>query len=977
MRITIPETYEQILREQIPDVRAEGLLLRHKKSGARIAVLSCDDDNKVFSIGFRTPPADSTGVAHITEHSVLCGSRKFPVKDPFVELVKGSLNTFLNAITYPDKTIYPVASCNDADFRNLTDVYLDAVFHPNTYQNEKIFRQEGWHYHLEKAEDPLTVNGVVYNEMKGAYSSAEEILQSQVMKGLFPDTPYGVDSGGDPACIPDLTYEAFLDFHRTWYHPSNSYIYLYGNMDVPETLEWMDREYLSCYDAIPVVSQIPMQEAFERPRRQTAVYPVTADEPLENNTYLSRSVVAGDFRDVRMNLAFGILEYVLLDAPGAPVKQALLDAGIGKDVDGSYIDGTLQPVFDITAKNADETDADRFLEVIEEALRKQADEGIDRKALASGINYFEFRFREADYAGFPKGLFYGIDAFSSWLYDDMHPFDYLKQLDHFDELKKLADTGYFEDLVRTWLLDSPHTMLTVLKPQRGLSAASEEQFAAKMAEVKASLSAEEIDRLVEETAALAAYQEEEDTEEALSTIPMLKRSDISPKTAMTVNTVRGKVDGTDLLQQDYETNGIGYLTLLFDAEKVPHALTPYLGLLKSVLGMIRTERRSHTELFHEINASTGGIVCGLQTLPRGREEPDDVGHFRFGVRAKYLFPKQDFVFAMIEEILLQSKLDDTKRLYEIIASQKARLAESIPSSGSASAARRAMSYFSRTAGWNEMTSGIDYYHVIEQLEKNFEAEKDEIVQKLQQLCVLLFRPENLTVSITCAGTLPGALEDNVRHLKSLLHTEPVEEGSYTWKPDRQNEGFRTSGQVQYVAQAGNFKKAGFAYSGRLRILKSILNYDYLWLNLRVLGGAYGMGASFGRTGDCYLTSYRDPHLKRTLQVYADLPEFVRGFEADETGMTRYIIGTISELDSPLNASAKGEAALGAWYAGLTVSDFQQERDEILQASDADIRALAELTEAVLAGGSICVIGSEAVLEKDADALQTIIPLVTA
>ena len=380
------DAYELISEEYIGDVRAEGKLLRHRKSGARIALLSNDDENKVFNIAFRTPPKNSTGVAHIIEHTVLCGSRKFPLKDPFVELVKGSLNTFLNAMTYPDKTMFPVASCNDTDFQNLMDVYLDAVFYPNIYRNEKIFRQEGWHYEMENRDDALTYNGVVYNEMKGAFSSADDVLDRAVFNALFPDTPYGVESGGDPAVIPELTYEEFLDFHRKYYHPSKCYIYLYGNMDMEEKLEWLDREYLSHFEKAPVDSAIPMQKSFSEPKEITQSYPILDNEPEENNTYLSWNTVVGDYSDVRLNIAFSVLEYVLLDAPGAPVKQALLDAGIGKDIEGAYNDGILQPVFSVIAKNADEKDRESFLSIIRSTLEELAEKGIDQMAVASGIN---------------------------------------------------------------------------------------------------------------------------------------------------------------------------------------------------------------------------------------------------------------------------------------------------------------------------------------------------------------------------------------------------------------------------------------------------------------------------------------------------------------------------------------------------------------------------------------------------------------
>lgn len=969
------DAYEFIKQENIPDVQSKGYLLRHKKTGARVAVLANDDENKVFSIAFRTPPENSTGVAHIIEHTVLCGSRKFPLKDPFVELAKGSLNTFLNAMTYPDKTVYPVASCNDRDFKNLMDVYLDAVFYPNIYKNEKIFRQEGWHYHLEKPEDPLTYNGVVYNEMKGAFSSPEGVLERTVMNALFPDTPYGVESGGDPEVIPELSYEEFLDFHRKYYHPSNSYIYLYGNVDMEEKLDWLDREYLSRFDRAEVDSRIPLQKAFTESREIRAAYPVLEQEPLEDNTYLSAGKVVGQSLDTTLNVAFSVLEYALLDAPGAPVKQALLDARIGKDVEASYEDGILQPYFTITAKQANPGDAERFRQVIRESLEKIAKEGVDRKALASGINYFEFRFREADYSSFPKGLIYGLDMLDSWLYDGERPFDYLKQLSIFRELKQKMEEGYFEELIRSYLLDNPHGAVVILEPERGLAEKREAETAERLAAYKASLTAEETEALVRETAELKAYQEEEDSPEAVESIPLLRREDITRKTPVKLRMRRTEAEGLEILQQDYPTNGIAYLNLLFDAKNVPDALTPYLGLLKSVLGAIRTEHYDHTALFHEINGNTGGLSCGLQVFPN-REQPEEFRRM-FGVRVKYLYPKQEFVFRMIREILLTSCLEDEKRLREILSSVRGRLQSAIPAAGHQSASARALSYQSPAYEWQERTTGISYFRLVEDLEAHFREKKEQVIRDLRLLMKYLFRPENLTVSITAEKEGMDGLADAALGLRKELCREELKSGGTVFRLERKNEAFRTSGQVQYVAAAGNFRKAGFAYTGALRILRTILNYDYLWMNLRVKGGAYGCMGAFQRTGDSYLVSYRDPHLKRTLEVYRGLPEYLREFQAEEREMTKYIIGTVSELDTPMNAAAKGALCLNAWYTGYTEEDFQREREEILDAGPEEIRRLAGIAEAILDQNNLCVIGSKAAIEKHEDLFGTVENLTSA
>ena len=953
--------YELVTKQDIPDIHSMGYLLKHKKSGARVMVLENDDENKVFNIAFRTPPADSTGVAHILEHSVLCGSKKFPLKDPFVELVKGSLNTFLNAMTYPDKTMYPVASCNDQDFKNLMHVYLDAVFFPNIYEKEEIFCQEGWHYELEDVDSPLTLNGVVYNEMKGAFSSPEDVLDREVFNSLFPDTPYGVESGGDPKCIPDLKYSEFLSFHSRYYHPSNSYIYLYGNMDAAERLNWMDEEYLSKYDAMPVTSVIARQEPFDKMKELVMEYPITENEPEEQNSYLAYNVVTGDSLDVERCTAFEVLDYTLLSAPGAPVKQALLDAGMGKDIMGSYEDGIYQPFFSIVAKNADPANKEKFVQLIQDTLGEIAEKGIDKKAIAAGINYMEFRFREADFSSFPKGLMYGIDVFDSWLYDDKKPFDYLKRLDIFASLKEKAKTRYFEELIEEYLLSNTHASIVVVNPKRGLAAKREKELEDKLAAYKDSLTLEEKERLAAETKHLKEYQDEPETEEALRTIPLLTRKDISKEGAKLYNTPK-QVGDTLVLYHDLYTNGIGYLDLLFDTKAVPESLIPYLGILKSVLGYVDTEHYTYSQLFNEINARSGGILFGLQVFGNA-EKPQDNKHMA-GVKAKALYEDIPFVFEMIREILCTSKFEDDKRLYEILAKMKSRMQMSMASAGHSTAVARALSYFSENAYFQEKTTGIDFYKFLDELETNFQEKKEDLKEKLKELMVYVFRPENLTVSYTADQKGCRGLEEEVQKLKAVLCTKEIMPGSFAPVLEVKNEGFQTSGQVQYVAAAGNFREVGYSYTGALRILKVMLSYEYLWTNIRVKGGAYGCMSSFRRNGDGFLVSYRDPNLVKTLEVFRKTGEFIRSFDADEREMTKYIIGTISEMDVPMTPSGKGNLSLNAWFSKVTEEDMAKERQEILEAQPEDIRKLAGIVDAMMEQNRICVVGSEEKLEQE-------------
>lgn len=964
--------YEVLKEEELQDIHSKGWLLRHKKTGARVMLIENSDENKVFNIAFRTPPKNSTGVAHILEHSVLCGSREFPLKDPFVELVKGSLNTFLNAMTYPDKTCYPVASCNDRDFQNLMHVYLDAVFYPNIYKKEEIFRQEGWNYHLEKKEGPLKYNGVVYNEMKGAFSSPDDVLEREIMNSLFPDTTYGCESGGDPVNIPDLSYEEFLDFHRQYYHPSNSFIYLYGNMDMEEKLEFLDSHYLSAFDSLVIDSEIRDQEAFAQVKDIQKSYPVSEDEGEEDNTYLSYNMVVGEAADINLSLAFEVLDYALLSAPGAPLKQALLDAKIGKDIYGSFEDGIKQTYFSIVAKGANLNQKEEFIKVIRDTLTKIAEEGIDKKAVTAGINYYEFRFREADFSSYPKGLMYGLDILSSWLYDDTKPFCEVQLLEGFEFLKKALEEGYFEELIRKYLLDNTHGAILSLVPEKGLAAKRDKELEEKLENYRKSLSDEELTRMVEKTKALEAYQEAEEAPEALTCIPMLSREDIKKEITGLTNEEH-HVEDSLFLYHDVCTNGIGYADLLFEIHDFDVDTVHYLGLLKSVLGAVDTENYTYGELFNEVNARTGGIAYGIEVF----DDAQDTDAFRamFAVRGKALYPEMDFMFSMIREVLTTSKLDDTKRLYEIIARVRSRAQASLASAGHSTAVLRGASYASPMAAFQDEMAGIGYYQFIEKLEKDFDSCKDEIVKNLRKVMEKVLRPENFCVSYTGERESLDVVKAQAAGIKKVLFNGQKPESVKQAPCIKKNEAFKTSGQVQYVAQNGNFRKKGLEYTGALEILKVILSYDYLWINLRVKGGAYGCMSGFKRNGESFLVSYRDPHLKRTLEVYQGVPDYIRAFEADEREMTKYIIGTISNKDVPRTPQMQGSISKTAYFSNVTEDMLQKERNQILGAQKEDIQKLAALVEAVLSDDQICVVGSETAIEKAEDVFMEVKPLI--
>ena len=965
--------YEVVKQENLTDIHSTGYLLRHKKTGARLILIENDDENKVFSIAFRTPPANSTGVPHILEHSVLCGSREFPLKDPFVELVKGSLNTFLNAMTYPDKTCYPVASCNDQDFQNLMHVYLDAVFYPNIYKKEEIFRQEGWNYHLEKPEGPLTYNGVVYNEMKGAFSSPDEVLDRQIKTSLFPDNTYGVESGGDPENIPDLSYEEFLDFHRTYYHPSNSYLYLYGNMDMEEKLRFIDEKYLSAFDALDVDSNIPEQTPFSQVKDLQEEYPISENEEEEDNTYLSFNMVVGNAMDSMLGVAFDVLDYALLSAPGAPLKKALLDAQIGKDIYGSFDDGILQPYFSIVAKGAKTSQKEEFVSIIRKSLEDIVKNGVDKKAILAGINYMEFRYREADFGSYPKGLMYGLDILGNWLYDDENPFAQVKLLAIYDRLKEAVNEGYFEEMIQKWLLDNTHGTILTLVPKRGLAAKREKALEEKLEKYRSSLSKEELEELVRKTKALVAYQESEEKPEDLACIPMLKRSDIRREVNGFSNEEL-KVDNSLFLYQDVCTNGIGYVNVMFEIRDMEVEKVHYLGLLKSVLGYVDTKDYTYGQLFNEINARTGGIQCGVDVF----DKANDPEAFRtmFTIRGKALYSQMDFLFQMMGEILNTSKLTDTKRLQEIIGEIKSRGQASLIGAGHQTAVLRGTSYASPMAKFQDEMAGVGYYKFVEDLDKNFQEKKEEIVAGLLNAVEEIIRPDSFMVSYTGERESVEQIQKLCGELKKSLPQRTSQVPSVSITCEKKNEGFKTSGQVQYVAKCGNFVKKGYAYTGALEILKVALSYDYLWINLRVKGGAYGCMSGFRRSGESYFVSYRDPHLRRTLEVYQGVPEYVRTFQADERELTKYIIGTISGKDVPRTPQSQGALGRMAYFRGLTVEMLQKERDQILDATVEDIHALAPLIEAILADDQICVVGSESAVEKAKDVFMETKPLVS-
>ena len=943
-------------------------LFQHEKSGARLFYMENDEDNKVFSVAFRTPPKDSTGLPHILEHSVLCGSRKFPTKEPFVELVKGSLNTFLNAFTFGDKTMYPVASRNNKDFENLMDVYLDSVFYPNIYKHEEILKQEGWHYELENTEDELKYKGVVYNEMKGALSSPESVLSRKMQETLFPDTPYGYESGGDPEVIPELIQEEFLAFHKRYYHPSNSYMFLYGKMDVLGRLKFIDEAYLKDFKAISVDSAIPVQKAFDSMKRYELEYPISEQEDENDKTYLSLNYVTGLSTDAELYLAMEILEHILLSTPASPLKKALIEAGLGKDVFGKYDNSILQPVFSVVVKNSNVGVQDEFVKVVVETLRKLVRDGLDSQLVEAAVNLKEFQLREADFEGYPQGLIYNIKIMDSWLYDK-DPIMHLCYEHIFEKIRAEMKNGYFEKLIEEYILKNNHSSMLVLKPKKGMSEAKDEETKNKLKSIKSQLTKEQLQQLVKQTKELRDWQNTPDTPEKLQLIPMLSIQDIARKGEVLSQKVKEEA-GIKVLAHHVFTNDIVYADLLFDTTVVPQELLPYITLLSGVLGKVSTEIHGYGDLSKEIDMHTGGIRFSSQVY--GEKNDDNKYHPVFSVRGRALTSKLPRMFELMREIITKTRFDDVKRIKEIIQENKSRIEMRISNEGYTIACKRLFSYFSAEGSYLENITGLTYYKFIADIEKNFESRIEEVKGNLQKLMGLIFRKDGLVVGVTCEEDDYRSFAENLNLMLKELSAEKHPSVQYAFETKSLNEGLMTQGKVQYVAQGYNFIKLGYPYTGSLQVLRTISKYNYLWNRIRVQGGAYGAFSGFEKNGNMFMVSYRDPNLKETLKVYEEMHDYLKDFQIDEREMTKYIIGTVSKLDLPLTPFMKGERVIENYMRKITPEDLQKEREEILSTKQQDMRAMSDMMLELVKRQSYCVLGSEMKIKENKELFGSLV-----
>ena len=723
-----------------------------------------------------------------------------------------------------------------------------------------------------------------------------------------------------------------------------------------EKLAWMDEAYLGKYEAIGLDSEIKLQKPFEKPIEVTHKYSISSTESEENNTYLSYNTVIETALDEKLYLAFDILDYALVSAPGAPLKQALIDAGIGSEITGGYDSGTLQPTFSVIAKNTNPQEKEHFLAVIRETLEGLVKNGLNKKSLLAGINSSEFRYREADFGHFPKGLLYGIQCLDSWLYDDMRPFLHLEALDTYRFLKEQVETDYFEQLIQKYLLNNKHASVVIIEPEKGLNAKNEAALEKKLAEYKAGLSEDEIRKLIADTKHLKEYQETPSPKEDLEKIPMLARSDMKKEAAPFYNTELS-VKGIPVVHHDIYSNGIIYLTMLFDIAHVPAEDIPYLGVLKAVLGYVDTKNYSYADFANEVNIHTGGISSTIGVYPSVKDKDDY--QVKFEVRTKALYDKLPEAATLMKEMLFTSNIDDEKRLYEIIAELKSRLQVSISSAGHSVASTRAMTYFSKAAAYKDT---ITFYETLCDLEAHFDERKEALTAKLKEMVSSIFTKEHLLVSVTCEKDGLSIVETELEKFIPMLYETSGEEKQAEIVPVRKNEGFMDASQVLYVARAGNFRAHGFDYHGALRILKVIMEYDYLWINIRVKGGAYGCMNGYMKNGDTYFVSYRDPNLEKTNEIYDGIPAYIEQFTADERDMTKYIIGTISDMDVPMNPSTKGDRSMAAYLQNISYEEIQKERDQVIGATQEDIRGLRDMIASVLAENNLCVVGNEETLQ---------------
>lgn len=943
--------FELIKEATVEEYKTRARLFRHVQTGAELLSLENEDENKVFGVTLRTPPGDSTGLPHIMEHSVLCGSRKYPLKEPFVELLKGSLKTFLNAFTFPDKTCYPVASTNRQDFYNLVDVYLDAVFFPLIPPH--VLQQEGWHYELEEPDGPMTYKGVVFNEMKGAYSSPDSLLYRYSQQVLFPDNPYGLDSGGDPKQIPNLTYEQFMTFHRTYYHPSNARIYFYGDDPPEERLRLVD-EYLREFEASEIDSDVPLQAHFEQPRR--LAFPYAAGEESDQKGYLTQNWLLVEPTSPELSLGLHMLGYILIGTPASPLRKALVDSGLGEDVTGAGVSSSLRQMYFSTGlKGIDLARAGEVEKLIQDTLRSLAEEGIEADMIEAAVNTTEFSLRENNTGGFPRGLSLMLRALSAWLHgrDPLEPLAFEAPLAAIKE-RLAAGERYFEALIQRYLLDNSHRVTLVLEPDPALHQREEAAEQERLAQQQAQMSQEELEAVVKNTHRLRELQEMPDPPEAVAAIPSLGLADLEPKNKLIPLEVIPEGSNT-ILYHDLVTNGIIYLDVGFNLHALPQELLPYVSLFSQALLEIGTEKEDFVRLSRRIGRKTGGIWSS--SFISARRESETAVAWLF-LRGKALPSQADDMLDIMRDVLLAVQLDNQERFKQMVLEHKAGLEASLVPAGHGVVDARLRSHFNEADWASEQMGGVSQLFFLRELVTQVDEEWQTVLEKLEGIRRVLLSREHLLCNVTTSGEdwqqFRPKLTAFMRDLPDVSMT-PVE-----WEPDydRTPEGLTIPAQVNYVGKGANLYQAGYELHGSVLPITNYLRTTWLWERVRMRGGAYGAFCSFDRhSGVFSFGSYRDPNLLGTLENYDNAVSFLRQAELDELALTRSIIGAIGQMDAYQLPDAKGYTSMLRYLLGESDDGRQQLREQILATRPEDFRNFGEALEAVRREGLVVVLGS--------------------
>ena len=959
--------YKIIDEKYINEVGSNAIVYEHIKTKAQVLCLINDDENKAFGIGFRTVPEDSTGVAHIVEHCTLSGSRKYRTREPFMDLIQSSMQTFLNAMTYPDKTLYPISSRNKKDFYNLMDVYLDAVFYPRMYEKKEIFMQEGWHYELENLESDLLLNGVVYNEMKGVYSDPQNIVSDVITFNLHKDSSYGVDSGGDPKNIPDLTYENFLAFHKKYYHPSNSYIYLYGDLNMEEALKYIDENYLKDFEYEDIDSKIILNEAFKEQKTVYDTYSASNDEMGENKDYLAYSWCIGNSKNKKDLFLRDFLSELLIDAEAAPIKKALLKAGLGEDI---YAETSSSETLDLSiiVKNTSKDRLEEFKNIVENTLKDLIKNGINRDLLEATLNKFEFAFREG--GGTQRSIIYYIRALNSWLYDES-PFNGLTFNDVIDELKENINSDFFEKYIEEKLLNNPYSLITIVTPELDKNLKEEKELKEKLENIKNNMSKEELENIMKEHKELIDFQMTEDSKEDKATIPSLELSDIS-KNITHIPREEIEEEPYKVLINEQFTNNLSYVTLAFDANHFSEKEIFNLSLLTDLYGKVNTKNYSYEDLNNEIYKTMGGFVVNNLTYSDSKDYKKFYPYVN--VTMKMLDDKIKDSLILMDEILNHSDFSDKNRIKEILLSEKSQMESAILQNGHGIVSEIVKSYYSAQGDYNGKTSGLPIYFYIADLLEDFDNKWEDFKNSLEDISKKIFVQNRLILNYTGDKKTYTANKENFKNLVKTFNSNNFEKIPYTFVENNKNEAYKTSANVQYISKGYNLNALGEEYNGALAVLGNILSISYLHYNIRAKGGAYGAGIRFSRTGDILTYSYRDPHLANTVKVYDEIPEFVENLDISESELKDFIIGSMNSFDPLLSPVLKGEVNLSRYISNITEESIEKIKKEAIDTSLEKLKSYSSILKNAMDKNYICAIGGEEKIKKDASLFKEVINL---